>query len=85
MKVKRRALCLERNLNALGEFEGAYPFIAVFERIGMQKPQLKQYEKKHLATAMVLFEYCAAFKILMREKTAQRIENFRLGVVFWLQ
>lgn len=37
----------------------------------MQKPQLKQYEKKYLATAMVLFEYCAAFKILMREKTAQ--------------
>ena len=48
---------------------------AVFERMGMQKPQLKQYEKKYLATAMVLFEYCAAFKILMREKTAQQVEK----------
>ena len=44
--------------------------------MGMQKPQFWQYEKKYLATAMVLFEYCAAFKILMREKTAQRAENF---------
>ena len=45
----------------------------------MQKPQLMQCEKKYLATAMVLFEYCAAFKILMREKTAPRIGNFSAG------
>ena len=41
----------------------------------MQKPQFWQYEKKYLATAMVLFEYCAAFKILMREKTAQQFDS----------
>ena len=43
--------------------------------MGMQKPQFLQYEKKYLATAMVLFEYCAAFKILMREKIAQQVEK----------
>lgn len=58
---------------------GGLPPIAVFERMGMQKPQFLQYEKKYLATAMVLFEYCAAFKILMREKTAQRIKNLSFG------
>jgi len=52
--------------------------------MGMQKPQFLQYEKKYLATAMVLFEYCAAFKILMREKTVQQIENFLAGVTFLL-
>jgi len=67
----------------LGEFEGVYPFIAVFERMGMQKPQFLQYEKKYLATAMVLFEYCAAFKILMREKTVQRVGKiFKLKIAF---
>ena len=49
----------------------------------MQKPLFLQYEKKYLATAMVLFEYCAAFKILMREKTVRGIAAlFWLGVVF---
>jgi len=51
--------------------------------MGMQKPQFLQYEKKYLATAMVLFEYCAAFKILMREKTAQRVGKiFKLKIAF---
>ena len=54
--------------------------------MGMQKPPFLQYEKKYLATAMVLFEYCAAFKILMREKTALQVEFlFWLGLAFWLQ
>ena len=59
----------------MGEFEEVYLFIAIFERMSMQKPQLKQYEKKYLATAMVLFEYCAAFKILMREKTFREVRK----------
>ena len=36
--------------------------------MGMKKPLFLQCEKKYLATAMVLFEYCAAFAMLIREK-----------------
>jgi hypothetical protein len=47
----------------------------ISECMNMKKPQLKQCEKKYLATAMVLFEYCAAFAMPMREKTDQRIKK----------
>ena len=36
--------------------------------MGMKKPLLLQCEKKYLATAMVLFEYCAAFGMSIYEK-----------------